>query len=125
MNLVTDNPETNVSAALNMFFIKNGLVFVRGYGENGGNIDVTDFAKRIAKRQRIPMQRMDAHEVAEYLTDLMFDNDPESKEGMLGMLYTTAWAFAEIRERLKDFEEIGLEPDEIKAALNEKSGGSK
>lgn len=113
MNLVTDNPETNVSNALNMFYVKDQQTFVRGYGENGQDIDLIDFVKRIAKRQRIPMQKKDAHEVAEYLTDVLFDCEPESKEGLLGLFFTAAWAFAEIRERLKEYEASGLEPNQV------------
>lgn len=113
MNLVTDKPETNVSNALNMFYVKDQQTFVRGYGENGQDIDLIDFVKRIAKRQRIPMQKMDAHEVAEHLTDVLFDGEPESKEGLLALFFTAAWAFAEIRERLKEYEESGMEPQRV------------
>ena len=113
MNLVTDKPETNVSNALNMFYVKDQQTFVRGYGENGQDIDLIDFVKRIAKRQRIPLQRKDAHEVAEYLTDVLFDCEPESKEGLLGLFFAAAWAFAEIRERLKEYEASGLEPYQV------------
>jgi len=59
------------------------------------------------------MQKMDAHEVAEYLTDVLFDYEPESKEGLLGLFFTAAWAFAEIRERLKEYEATGLEPHHV------------
>ena len=86
---------------------------MRGYGENGQDIDLIDFVKRIAKRQRIPMQKMDAHEVAEHLTDVLFDGEPESKEGLLALFFTAAWAFAEIRERLKEYEESGMEPQRV------------
>lgn len=113
MNLVTDKPETNVSNALNMFCVKDRQTFVRGYGENGQDIDLIDFVKKIAKRQRIPMQKMDAHEVAEHLTDVLFDGEPESKEGLLALFFTAAWAFAEIRERLKEYEESGMEPQRV------------
>lgn len=117
MNLVTDTPETNVSNALNMFYVKGDQTFVRGYGENGRDINLIDFVKRIAKRQRIPLQRMDAYDIAAHLTDVMFDCEPESKEGMLGLLFTAAWAFAEIRERLKEYEATGLEPEKIQRMM--------
>ena len=113
MNIVTDKPETNVSNALNMFYIKGDQTYVRGYGENGQDINLIDFVKRIAKKQRIPLQKKEAYEVAEYLTDCCFDSEPESKEGLLGLFFTAAWAFSEIRERLKEYEATGLEPKQV------------
>ena len=35
----------------------------------------------------------------------------------LTLVFTVAWAFAEIRERLKEYEESGLEPYEIKKLM--------
>lgn len=110
MNIITDTPDTNVSTALNLFFVRNCEAYVRGYGENGEDISLIDFVKRIAERQDITIP----YEVSDYLTDLLFDNEPESKEGLLALFYTAAWAFAEVRERLKKYEESGLEPEEAK-----------
>ncbi len=109
--IVTDTPETNLSNALNLFFVRNGEAYVRGYGENGEGISLIDLVKRIAKQQRIRIP----YEISEYLTDCLCDNEPESKEGLLALFYTAAWAFAEIRERLKKYEKSGLEPEEIEA----------
>jgi hypothetical protein len=110
MNIVTDNPDTNVSTALNLFFVRNGEAYVRGYGENGEDISLIDFVKRIAIIQAIPI----LYEISEYLADCLLDNEPESEEGLLALFYTAAWAFAEIRERLKKYEESGLEPEDVK-----------
>lgn len=108
MNIITDAPETNVSNALNLFFVRNGEAYVRGYGENGEDISLIDFVKRIAIIQAIPIP----YEISEYLTDCLYDG-PESEEGLLALFYTAAWAFAEIRERLKECEESELEPEEV------------
>lgn len=124
MNLVTDNHETNVSNALNMFYVKGDQTFVRGYGENGQDINLIGFVKRIAKRHRIPMQRKNAHEVAEYLTDVMFDCEPASNEGLLGLFFTAAWAFSEIRERLEEYEALGFEPQSVLALVEKSKEGS-
>ncbi len=113
MNIVTDNPDTNVSTALNLFFIRNGEAYVRGYGENGEDISLIDFVKRIAIIQAILIP----YEITEYLPDILLDNEPESEEGLLALFYTAAWAFAEIRERLKKYEESGLEPEEVKSLI--------
>lgn len=54
----------------------------------------------------------------------MFDCEPEDNEGLLALFYTAAWAFSEVREWLKKYEESGLEPEEIaamKAAMMGKS----
>jgi len=110
MNYVTDTSDSNFITALNLFFIRNGETYVRGYGENGEDISLIDFVKRIAEQQKIPIP----YEISEYLTDCLFDNEPESKEGLLALFYTAAWAFAEIRERLKKYEESGLEPEDVK-----------
>lgn len=110
MNYVTDTLDSNFITALNLFFVRNGETYVRGYGENGKDISLIDFVKRIAERQDITIP----YEVSDYLTDLLFDNEPESKEGLLALFYTAAWAFAEVRERLKKYEESGLEPEDVK-----------
>lgn len=111
MNYVTDNPDSNLSTALNLFFVRNGEAYVRDYGESGEDISLIDFVKRIAELQQIPIP----YEISEYLTDCLIDDDPGSKEGLLALLYTMAWAFAEIRERLKKYEESGLEPEDVKS----------
>lgn len=118
MNIVTDNPDTNVSTALNLFFVRNGEAYVRGYGENGEDISLIDFVKRIAEQQKIPIP----YEISEYLTDCLLDNEPESKEGLLALFYTAGWAFAEIRERLKEYEESGLEPEGVKRLIAQWQG---
>lgn len=110
MNYVTDTLDSNFITALNLFFVRNGETYVRGYGENGKDISLIDFVKRIANQQMISIP----YEISDYLTDCLFDNEPESKEGLLALFYTAAWAFAEIRERLKEYEESGLEPEDVK-----------
>lgn len=113
MNYVTDTSDSNFITALNLFFVRNGEAYVRGYGENGEDISLIDFVKKIANQQMISIP----YEISDYLTDCLLDNEPESKEGLLALFYTAGWAFAEIRERLKKYEESRLEPEEVKSLI--------
>lgn len=54
------------------------------------------------------------------LSEIMADwvtEGVDSIEGLIGTLYTAAWAFAELRARLKAYEDTGLSPDEVTELL--------
>ncbi len=38
MRLTTDTPKNNIEMALNLFYVKDKEVWVRGYGKNGHGI---------------------------------------------------------------------------------------
>lgn len=69
----------------------------------------------------------DWREFSAMMAEWLFD-DPESETGLLALLYAAAWGFAEIRERLKRYEDTGAMPDVLEDLLEgltriEKLGG--
>ena len=106
--LTTDNPENNLQTALNLFYAKEGEAWVRGSGPDGQDITLNECIRQ-AIRQQIPCHLQgiadfgDA-ELSEVMCDWAMDG-PESLEGWLGMLYTAGWVCAELRARLKEYED--------------------
>lgn len=115
--LTTDNPKNNLQTALNLFYAKDGEAWVRGGGPEYEYQDVPLFTyiRSVIQHQALSQhlwEEMDNETLAEVLTEWLFDGH-ETKEGVIATLYTTAWAFAEIRERLKAYEETGLMPEQV------------
>lgn len=113
--IVTDDPQDNTQTAYNLYYIKDFEVYLRGYGDDPADPDVSLF-KFIRKLvgEHIPDAELPASDMdlSFMLSEwLMFDSD--SAEGVLALLYTSAWAFAELRERLGTFEKIGATPMEL------------
>lgn len=126
--LTTDNPQGNLQTALNLFYVKNGEAWVRGGGPEFDYDDVPLFSyirsaiKHLAIAP-VMFDELDNEKLAEVLTEWLFDGH-ETIEGLLATLYTTAWAFAEIRERLKAYENTGLTPEQIRKLMEEKANGT-
>lgn len=110
--LTTDVPKDNVENALNLFYIKDGWAWIRGGGPAPDYADMPlhDFVRMLVK-PNIP--DVELPEDNDALSDLMCDwltYDPDSAEGIISLLYTAGWAFAELRHRLacyEDFHEQG------------------
>lgn len=109
MRLTTDTPQGNLEQALNLFYAKDGETWVRGYGENGTDIALLDLIRKIVRRHTkyaaFPETMSDSDisfTMAEWLVD-----GTDSIEGVLALLYQAAWVCAELRERLKRFENNG------------------
>lgn len=128
--LTTDRPEGNVQSTLNLFYIKDKETWIRGGGPAPEYKDVTldDFMRRMIKERNVDVKAPEDWQafscmMAEWLMD-----EPESETGMLAMMYAAAWGFAEIRERLKRYEDTGAMPDVLEELLEgltriEKMGG--
>ena len=59
MRLTTDTPKNNLEMALNLFYVKDKDVWVRGYGKNGADISLFDLIERltaenVALREKAP-----------------------------------------------------------------------
>ena len=127
--LTTDRPEGNVENTLNLFYIKDRETWIRGGGPAPEYRDVTldDFMRRQIKA-RLPIDAPeDWKEFSAMMEEWLMD-DPESETGMLALVYAAAWGFAEIRERLKRYEDTGAMPDVLEELLEgltriEKLGG--
>lgn len=127
--LTTDRPQDNVENTLNLFYIKDKETWIRGGGPAPEYRDVTldDFMRRQIKA-RMPIDAPeDWKEFSAMMAEWLMD-DPESETGMLALVYAAAWGFAEIRERLKRYEDTGAMPDVLEELLEgltriEKLGG--
>lgn len=127
--MTTDRPQDNVQSTLNLFYIKDKETWIRGGGPAPEYKDVTldDFMRRQIKA-RLPIDAPeDWKEFSAMMAEWLMD-DPESETGMLALMYAAAWGFAEIRERLKRYEDTGAMPDVLEELLGgltriEKLGG--
>lgn len=127
--LTTEKPKNNVENTLNLFYIKDKETWIRGGGLPPEYKDDTldNFMRRQIKA-RLPIDAPeDWREFSCMMAEWLFD-DPESETGLLALLYAAAWGFAEIRERLKRYEDTGAMPNVLEDLLEgltriEKLGG--
>ena len=115
--LTTDKPQNNLQTALNLFYAKDGDAWVLGGGQPPECPDCTlnDYIRRAIKQVATcpPLfDDLDDQTLAEVMADWTVDGI-ESHEGLIGMLYTAGWVCAELRARLKDYEDHGLTSEEI------------
>ena len=128
--LTTDRPQDNVENTLNLFYIKDKETWIRGGGPAPQYKDVSldDFMRRMIKEKHVDEKvPEDWQEFSCMMAEWLMD-EPESETGMLALVYAAAWGFAEIRERLKRYEDTGAMPDVLEELLEgltriEKLGG--
>lgn len=113
--LTTDNPKDNIENALNLFYGKDGWTWVRGGGPapDYADISLCDFVRMLVKAN-IPDAELpeDDDDLSDLMCDWLID-EPDSAEGIISLLYTAGWAFAELRHRLSAYEDTRLEPEEV------------
>ena len=110
--LTTNCPDNNLDAALNLFYIKDFETWVRGGGDGPDYPDIRlyDFIRKAAKILLPDLDfPMDDDGVDYAMGDLLLDG-PDEPTGLLALLYTAAWSYAELRGRLMQYEDTGLEP---------------
>ena len=118
--LTTDTPKDNLEAALNLFYIKDHETWVRGGGPGPEYADVSLFSFiRDVVKTHIPDVELpeDDDDLSNMMPEWLMDGI-DSAEGIVALLYTAAWAYAELRHKLMRYEDTGLEPEEIKNALD-------
>ena len=107
--LTTDKPTSNVGHAHNLFYAKDGMwTWIRGGGPapDYKDISLCSFARKLCA-EHIPDEDLPADDVnlnwqmSEWLLD-----GPESLAGLIALLYTAGWAFADLRQRLKYYEDL-------------------
>lgn len=108
--LTTDTPESNLPSLLNLFFAKDGEAWVRGAGPAPGYGDITlnQWIRKIIDEHAISpelFKDIDDETLAEIMADWLLDGS-DSKEGLIATLYNAGWAFAELRARLKQYEDM-------------------
>lgn len=110
--LTTNCPDNNLDAALNLFYIKDFETWVRGGGDGPDYPDIRlyDFIRKAAKTLLPDLDfPMDDDGVDYAMGELLLDG-PDEPTGLLALLYTAAWSYAELRGRLMQYEDTGLEP---------------
>lgn len=110
--LTTDCPDNNFDAALNLFYVKDRETWVRGGGDGPDYPDIRlyDFIRKAAKILLPDLDfPMDDDGVDYAMGELLLDG-PDEPTGLLALLYTAAWSYAELRGRLMQYEDTGLEP---------------
>lgn len=112
IKLTTDTPDCNVENALNLFYARDdGETMARSCGPEPecGDIKLTDFIRLAAKTMNIPDLALPLkdRDLDALMADMVADG-PEEPEGLLALIHTAGWGFAELRERLKSYEDAGL-----------------
>ena len=134
MRLTTDNPSGLFQGLDNCFYIKDGKVMVRGGTEALGcgdvsphydNIFLLDFMKIIAFNSCISVNLYgcDDNSLDEAFGEMLLDG-PATKTGILGLIYEMAKSLAKLRERLKEYEDTGMSPEEIRQAIVKQCSGN-
>lgn len=111
--LTTNCPDNNLDAALNLFYIKDFETWVRGGGDGPDYPDIRlyDFIRKAAKILLPNLDfPMDDDGVDYAMCELLLDG-PDEPTGLLALLYTAAWSYAELRGRLMQYEDTGLTPE--------------
>lgn len=107
MKRLTTDDSNSILLGLNLFFVKDGEVWIRGGGPEPDYPDCTlvDYIGRVAETHHLDIVSRDA----EHLGDEMYDclqYGAEELEGVVALLHAAAVQAAEMRERLADIEDI-------------------
>ena len=110
--LTTNCPDNNLDAALNLFYIKDFETWVRGGGDGPDYPDIRlyDFIRKAAKILLPDLDFPTDDEGVDYAMGELLLDGPDEPTGLLALLYTAAWSYAELRGRLMQYEDTGLEP---------------
>jgi hypothetical protein len=95
----------------NKVFVKDGWAWYRDYERE---LPVIDFIKEIIHHHNFDAELIIAE--PDEFGDIMMDNlqyGTDTMDGVIAILYQTLWAMTDMRERLKQYEDTGLKPDEI------------
>lgn len=120
--IVTDDPQDNVEAALNLVFVKDRNCYIRGYGPAPDFADaklcdvMRDILRKFSPETMQDKRLEDDIELSCAVSEWLLDGT-ETMDGVAALLYTLAWAFAETRERLRMYEETRLSPLDLKDRL--------
>lgn len=107
MKRLTTDDSQSILYGLNLFFVKDGEVWIRGGGPEPDYQDCTlvDYIGRVAETHHLDIVSRDA----EHLGDEMYDclqYGTDELEGVVALLHAAAIQAAEMRGRLADIEDI-------------------
>ena len=113
--LTTNCPDNNLDAALNLFYIKDFETWVRGGGDGPDYPDIRlyDFIRKAAKILLPDLDFPTDDDGVDYAMGELLLDSPDEPTGLLALLYTAAWSYAELRGRLMQYEDTELTPEEI------------
>lgn len=116
--LTTNCPDNNLDAALNLFYIKDFETWVRGGGDGPDYPDIRlyDFIRKAAKILLPDLDFPTDDDGVDYAMGELLLDGPDEPTGLLALLYTAAWSYAELRGRLMQYEDTGLEPEQCENA---------
>ena len=130
MNRLTSNDKDYIFASLNLFYVKDMEVWLRGGGPEPNYDDTTlvELIRRASKTHNLNIEAEDAESLGDEMYDAMFDG-VDTVEGIVALLHTAAIQAAVMRNRLEKleailddeydldrlaaYEDTGLEPEEI------------
>lgn len=118
--LTTNCPDNNLDAALNLFYIKGSETWVRGGGDGPDYPDIRlyDFIRKAAKIL-LPDLDFPMDDGVDYAMDELLLDGPDEPTGLLALLYTAAWSYAELRGRLMQYEDTGKTPVEVSTLVKD------
>lgn len=113
--LTTNCPDNNLDAALNLFYIKDFEAWVRGGGDGPDYPDIRlyDFIRKAAKILLPDLDFPVDDDGVDYAMGELLLDGPDEPTGLLALLYTAAWSYAELRGRLMQYEDTGKTPVEV------------
>lgn len=113
--LTTNCPDNNLDAALNLFYIKDFETWVRGGGDGPDYPDIRlyDFIRKAAKILLPDLDFPTDDDGVDYAMGELLLDGPDEPTGLLALLYTAAWSYAELRGRLMQYEDTELTPEEV------------
>ena len=114
--LVTDNPQNNMEVMMNLAYVKDKEVWIRGGGPDGEDCSLVNFTKQMCQNYSLCMENdgfpEDKEQDLDFLCDLLMEC---SMSGCpIGTAYFIAIQAAELRERLRMHEEKQT-PKDIKS----------
>ena len=117
--LTTDNPKNNLQNAFNLFYIKDNETWVRGGGPGPEYEDVSlfDFTRQIVRDHALDIDLPEDNDDLSNIMPEWLCDGADTIEGIVALIYTAAWTYAELRHRLMQYEDTGLAPDTIKAVF--------
>ena len=122
--LTTDAPKNNLESALNLFYAKDGEAWVLRGGSEPAYVDVTlfDYIRSAILNTlgpNTPILDLDNEEIGNVLSEGWLFDGNKTVGGIIATLYTAGWVAAELRARLKMYEDKEEHHKDLKNEVSE------
>lgn len=117
--IVNDNPQTNTEVLFNLAYVKDKEVWIRGGGPDGEDCTLIDLCKDACEYNEIcpaPIQKADI----ETIGDLYMDCSMHGCK--IGLMYFLGVQAAELRERVREYEEKDTPKQPVKDKAHPRYG---